>query len=398
MPMRGLCEKTVPETETLILWAFVRAGFASGEDGLGSRTVYKLLQAAGSPTALWEASSSFLNTHLKPAQKACFEKIRSRGLPAAMPDVYERAGILVLPLYDSRYPALLRETYSPPLLLFVKGDPAVLAGKTLAVVGTRACTEYGRTVTDKLVGELVPAGVSIISGLAAGIDTCAHRAALHHGLPTAAVFGCGLDVVFPARNEGLARDILSAGGALVSEYPLGTPPTRFTFPQRNRIVAGLCHGTLVVEGSPKSGALITAKLALEEGRTVYTVPGNLFSPVSAGPHALIKTGAVPVTEGSEILKDQHWLLHPAPAGPCVGTLPVPPASEPDISLPEPARQVLRLIPHDPVAVDALILQSGLTAAALGEQLTLLELEGLVRALPGALVCRSALWEHGEHAG
>lgn len=390
--MRGLCEPAVSR-DTLILWTLSRSGSGGDkEESLGKRTWAHLLQAAGSPEALWSASGSFLEAHLTPARRQRFEQIQSTGLPDTLPEVYARSGVRVIGLTDPAYPPLLRETYAPPLVLYVQGDPAAMTGKTLAVVGTRRVSEYGRKVADKLIADLSPARPCIVSGLAAGIDTCAHRAALAHQLPTVAVFGCGLDVIFPKENDALSREIVAAGGTLVSEYPLGTPPSKFTFPQRNRIVAGMSYGTLVVEGDVRSGALITARLALEEGRSVYAVPGNIFNFNSAGPHHLIKTGAVPVTEGADILKDLNWLgaesrqLTLSGTEAAVSASPQNPPPLPD-SLSEEERRILALIPFDPVAVDAITLQSGLPQAVISEHLTMLELDGWIESLPGARVCR-----------
>jgi DNA processing protein len=352
-------------------------------DGVGSRTLFSLLQIAGSPEAIWDASDAFLETHLPLQKKEKLQQVIARGLYEERLGIYERLGIHLVPITHPQYPRLLKEIHDPPPLLYVKGDLSALEGKTLGVVGTRMASEYGKQATEKLVEEVAPVGVSIISGLAAGIDTCAHWAALQHQLPTVAVFGCGLDVIFPSNNRRLSEEIVANGGALISEYPLGTQGSKYTFPQRNRIVAGLSHGILVVEGSVKSGALITARLALEEGRSVFAVPGNIFSPGAQGPLHLIKNGAIPVIAGDDILKDLNWSLNEPLAG-----------AEKNIQqtllfqdLSEEDRRLLELIPYDPVSIESVQFKSGLSSAQLGECLTMMELDGLIILLPGANVCR-----------
>ncbi len=352
-------------------------------DGLGNLSILKLLRAFESPEALWHATEAQLALHLGASKLAAFLNRRAKGLPLTACQQEQLKGIQAVAITDSAYPALLKEIYNPPVLLYVQGALDALSGRTLAFVGTRKSSEYGRNVTEKLIQELKLADVVVVSGLAAGIDTCAHWEAIRGGLPTVAVFGCGLDILYPASNRTLAQEILSAGGAWVSEYPAGTQPTRYTFPQRNRIVAGLCQGIVVVEGDIKSGALITARLAVEEGRSVYAVPGNIFSSGSQGPHELLKTGATLVSQGSELLSDLGWGVAQSSAM----TDPSPPkmTSLPDLS--EEEGRLLQAIVFDPMAIDDLPRATGYASAKINELLTLLELEGLIVLLPGAKVCR-----------
>ena len=284
---------------------------------------------------------------------------------------------------------MLREIHNPPVMLFVKGNVNALTGRTLAVVGTRYATDYGRTITAHLVQGLHEAGLRdavIISGLAAGIDSCAHWAALEHGFLTTAVFGCGLDVIFPTGNKRLAAEILDRNGALVSEYPLGIGTSSFTFPQRNRIVAGLSYGVVVGEGGAKSGALITARLAAEEGRSVFAVPGNVLSPMSQGPVALLRSGAIAVASAADILEDLRWVVSPERQQQ-QRLLLIDNAAE----LSETEQKLLALIAYDPVALDSVFIQAAerlkLPSAEVNTLLTTLELEGCVKLLPGACVCR-----------
>ncbi len=362
-------------------------------DGVGCRVLAPLLQAAGSPKALWEASDAFLRANLSNAKREAFVRRRDEGLDADWLETYEKLGVRAVPCTGADYPALLKEIHDPPLLLYVQGDASVLSGKNLAVVGTRKSSEYGRQATEKLVEELRSAKTTIVSGLAAGIDTVAHWAALKNNLPTVAVFGCGLDVIFPASNQKLRDEILARGGALVSEYPLGTPGNKYTYPQRNRIVAGMSYGTLVIEGDIKSGALITARQALEEGRLAYAVPGNIFNPNAQGPLYLMQSGAMPVSCGEDILKDLNWWNEAAaPRQLRLGDVKTDEATITESAaipsdLSESEQELLRWIPFDPAPVDQIQRQSGLPSAQVNEILTMLELEGLIVVLPGAKACR-----------
>lgn len=355
-------------------------------EGVGNRTLWQLLQAAGSPRALWDAPEAFLKSQLPKGKYQAFARQRDAGYAPDWLALYDRLGITVLPYTHAAYPPALLEIYSPPVMLYVQGEPQALThARMLAVVGTRRASEYGRQVTDRLIADLAPAVPCVVSGLAAGIDTAAHWAALQHDLPTVAVFGCGLDVIFPRTNRRLSEEIVAAGGALVSEYPLGTPGSKYTYPERNRIVAGLSQGVLVVEGSIRSGALITARLALEEGRMVYAVPGHIFAPNSAGPHYLIRNGAMPVSAAADLLEDLHWQdSNPAMTAAPVSTLADPKEETP---LGEADQQILRTISYDPMPIDAVQRALGWPAAVLGERLTMLELDGLIVLLPGAQVCR-----------
>ncbi len=201
---------------------------------------------------------------------------------------------------DNNYPRLLKEIYDPPEQLYITGELKAKEKYPLAVVGTRKMSDYGKRVTVFLVKGLVKAGFTIISGLALGIDGLAHQTALDAGGRTIAVLGSGLDIIYPPEHKKLAADIIKSGGAVISEYPPGARPSRRTFPARNRIVAGLSLAVLVIEAPEKSGALITAKVALDQGREVLAVPGNIYNPNSIGCHKLIKMGAKAVTNPEDV--------------------------------------------------------------------------------------------------
>ncbi len=284
-------------------------------------------------------------------------------------------GVTIVTLTDPHYPELLREIFAPPPVLFIKGDLDVFTRNAIAVVGTRSPTSYGRRATASITRELVAAGLSIVSGLARGIDAVAHQASLDAGGSTIAVLGCGVDFVYPATNRGLATRILEHG-ALVSEFPLGTRPLRYTFPRRNRIISGLSAGTLVVEAGKRSGSLITASYALQQGRDVFAVPGPIFSGVSDGTFNLIRSGATPVRAGGDIVDSIRTLTHSA-----VTPEQVVPAF-PEELLTESERTVLAGLSDTPLRFDQLSDSLGCPIAELHTVLLSLELKGAIRQLPG----------------
>lgn len=204
-------------------------------------------------------------------------------------DGLEKKGIGFVTYLDDEYPELLGEIDSRPAVLFTKGNVSLLDTFSIAIVGTRRPTRYGAKLADEFAREFVRAGITVVSGFARGIDSCAHRACVDVGAPTVAVFGCGVDVCYPAENRELYRAVLDNGGLFVSEYAPGTHPMPFRFPERNRIISGLCHGVLLPEAAEKSGSLITANTALEQGRDLFVVPGNVYSPESGGTNALLRT-------------------------------------------------------------------------------------------------------------
>ncbi len=291
----------------------------------------------------------------------------------------------VLTLHGPGYPSLLKEIADPPPLLFVQGNAAVLELAQLAIVGSRNPTPSGQQTAREFARFLSRAGLAITSGLAAGIDGAAHLGALEGTTPTLAVTGTGLDRVYPSRHRDLAHRIAEQG-ALLSELPPGTPPIPANFPRRNRIISGLSVGTLVVEAAQKSGSLITARLATEQGREVFAIPGSIHNPLARGCHALIRQGAKLVETAADILEELGPLL-----GIRLNTPAEPPPSEAE-SAPRQwdreYRQLMAALDYDPVPVDLLIQRSGLTADAVSSMLLLLELEGFVSAAPGGRYCRT----------
>jgi DNA processing protein len=275
----------------------------------------------------------------------------------------------VVTLADADYPAPLLEITDPPPLLYIKGVRALLGRPSLAVVGSRNATAQGIENALAFSQELSDAGFAITSGLALGIDAAAHRGGMAGKSSSVAVVGTGLDVVYPARNRGLAHE-LSARGLLVSEFALGTPPLAVNFPRRNRLISGLSRGCLVVEAALKSGSLITARYALEQGRDVFAIPGSIHSALSKGCHRLIKQGAKLVESSADLLEELG--LAPAAGAPAAGARAVP----------AEYREFLDTLGFDPADLDTLCERSGLTPETASAMLLALELEGLVSRLPG----------------
>ena len=342
--------------------------------GVGREWARRLLAACGSPAAVFGSSEQALRQIAGPtiakalrqeAPEFANRLIAARQWLAGGPDR------CVLTLDDPAYPRALLQTADPPLLLYVQGDPAVLQRPSLALVGSRKPTAQGADNATAFARELAMQGWVIVSGLAQGIDGAAHEGALEGSAPTVAVIGTGPDRVYPARHRALAQRIASSG-AIVSEYAPGTPPLPENFPPRNRIIAGLTQGTLVVEAALRSGSLITARLASECGREVFAIPGSIHSPQSRGCHALIKQGAKLVESAQDILDELHGTASP----PAFSAAEAPPASP-----------LLEALGHDPVTLDALMARTGEAASTLSAQLLELELEGQVARLPGGLFQR-----------
>ena len=269
--------------------------------GLGSRKAIDLVRQFRTPKALFRASASELT-----AAGAAPAPARAIACGATMEDAARQhqsmldLGACLIPIADPCYPELLRNIYDPPLALFARGLTEALERPMFGIVGSRRATPYGMAAAGRLAGDLAQRGLIVVSGMAAGIDTAAHTAALDAGFPTIAVFGCGVDVIYPAHNRRLAQRIVE-NGLVLSEFPMGTPAYPQNFPIRNRIVSGLSAGVMVVEGSQYSGSAITARLAADQGREVFAVPGNITSPLSWSPNLLIKQGAHLVQNAEDIL-------------------------------------------------------------------------------------------------
>lgn len=269
---------------------------------------------------------------------------------------------------DARFPPRLKAIFDPPRSLYLRGsgEPGLLGRRAVGVVGARSCSPYGAQVARMLGRELAAAGLVVVSGLARGIDGEAHRGALESGGPTVGVLGCGIDRDYPAANASLSRR-MEDGGLVVSEYEAGVEPAPWRFPARNRIIAGLCEAVVVVEARERSGALITADFALEEGREVFAVPGEITSALSVGSNALLRLGATPLTGSGDVLE-------------ALGIERAEAVVDPDVS--EAARRVLGLVRDTPAGADELVARSSLEAGAVSVALTELELAGLVAGADG----------------
>lgn len=363
--------------------------------GVGPRVAARLLERFGSADAIFGATRGELEGSRLPAET--IESIVARDQHDAAGSELERVRGLggdVLILDDGTYPALLREISDPPITLYVQGAWSVcLENPCVAVVGSRRCSTYGQNTATMLARDLASRGVTIISGLARGIDAAAHRGALEAGGRTVAVMGTGIDEIYPRDHGRLAEEILAGGGALVSQFPLGTPPTPQNFPYRNRSISGLSLGVVLVEAAENSGSLITARLALEQGREVFAVPGNISSKNSFGTNFLIK-GA-----GAKLV--QQWQDVAAELPPAVAARLLPPARKrketsevlaqlalvPE-GLSENERNVLRLLTADePTHIDALVESSKLSMPELAGALFGLETHELIRQLPGKCFVR-----------
>ena len=354
--------------------------------GVGNEAARRLLSAFGSPEAVFEQSAPALQTVVgerlslalqQPPEEWPAAQDRLAAWLTASPDHH------VIVLGDASYPPALLEIADPPLMLYVLGDLAALGHRQkLAVVGSRNPTPQGQVNARQFATAMGEAGLCIVSGLALGVDGAAHEGALEAGAPTLAVVGTGLDRVYPKRHLDLAHRIAAQGGALISEYPLGTPPLPANFPQRNRIIAGLAQGTLVVEAAVQSGSLITARMAAEQGREVFAIPGSIHAAQSKGCHALIRQGAKLVESAQDILEDLQW----GSSGPARRN----PAGTNDAGE-EPAEKeessLLAALGHDPVSLDALQARTGLPTPDLQAQLLELELDGHIARLPGGLFQR-----------
>ena len=296
----------------------------------------------------------------------------------------EPANHQVLTIFDPGYPSLLAEISHPPVVLFVSGDPNMLQRTQIAIVGSRKATHYGREVAFGLARGLAQSGLTVTSGMATGIDAAAHRGALAAERPTLAVFGCGIDRIYPRRHAELAAAIASAG-ALVSEFPLGTAPRPHHFPRRNRIISGLSIGTIVVEAALKSGSITTAQHALEQSRDVFAVPGSVRNPLAAGCHALIQQGAMLISEHTDVLEQYPDICLRDRAAPAADME----QSDAFGGVTAHERDVLDACAFDGASFDEIVRRSGLTAPEVSSILSALEVRGLVRSLAGNSYLRIA---------
>jgi len=343
--------------------------------GIGNKTLWRIKQQVGSFAAClagdggqWERCS------LSTAVCSALVEARQQDHPLSAYERLSSQGIRMCAVDDQEYPEMLRAIYDPPYILYYRGDIGVLQKFCLAVVGSRIATTYGRIQAGRLARELAAEGMVVVSGMARGIDTEAHRGALEAGGKTAAVLGSGIDVIYPRENKKLYDQIVEAG-VVLSEFSPGTRPEPGNFPARNRTISGLSHGVLVVEAKQRSGALITTDFALEQGRDVFAIPGPVNSQNSFGTNHLIKQGACLVTSIEDILHEYGW-------GDSVRTSPGGQGEVGSRQRDAEEAAVLDAIAHEAVHFDAILEQTNLGPGRLSMVLLRLELEGTVRAMPG----------------
>ena len=367
----------MPErTETLRHWlALIRA------PRIGPATFYSLLHQFSEPEAVLKAGRHTLEkVGLRPDTVAYLMEPDWARVDADL-SWLEQPDARILLLNDSDYPPLLKTIPDPPPLLFVLGDVTILGQKQLAMVGSRHPTPAGREIAHDFAKHLAANGIVITSGLALGIDGASHEGALAGGGLTVAVAGTGLDRVYPARHRDLAHRI-GENGVLVSEFPPGTPPTASNFPRRNRIISGLSMGVLVVEAALRSGSIITARAAIEQGREVFAVPGSIHNPQARGCNSLIRQGAKLVETAADIFEELGGFATP---------LRQELNSERAVSsseLDSEHKRVLESVGHEPTAVDTVVQRSGLTADAVCSMLLVLELQGLIASTSSGHYCQT----------
>jgi DNA processing protein len=350
--------------------------------GVGRTTFRKLVSRFGTPEQALSASEEELkktgglsDTLVNEVRTYPWREHAEQELAKA-----RDAGVAIVTLDDADYPVQLRNSPDPPLYLYVKGELLPEDAKAVAIVGTRKPTHYGLTMTHRIAYELASAGLTIVSGMARGIDTQAHRGALAAKGRTIAVLGCGIDVAYPPENRGLIDQIGRSGlGAVVAENPFGTKPEAGYFPARNRIISGLAQGTVIIEAAEDSGSLITAEYAVKQGRQLFALPGNIGSPNSRGPNSLIKEGALLVEDADDILKALRL--------PRTGGKRTSPEPAPRIPLTQEEEAVFRHITNEPKHIDMIMTESGATAGKISGLLITLELKGLARQLPGKFFVR-----------
>jgi len=351
----------------------------SSVEGIGPKRFYQLLSVFEDARQVWDA----LGAGGFPAEMRFLGRPALMALRDARDEAYfyrlfdrlERLGIRCLTRIGEGYPARLTGIFDPPPTLYVRGECSLDSERMFAIVGSRRCTRDGQRAAREIAQGLAQAEVTVVSGMARGIDTHAHEGALTGQGRTIAVLGCGVDVCYPPENEALMAQILEGGGAVVSEYMPGTQPLAGNFPARNRIISGLCDGTLLVEGAKKSGAMITVDFALEQGRDVFAVPGSIYSPLAATPNRMIVDGATPVLSPWEVLEYYHW------------------AKRPEVSDADPHREValdpdeeklVEPLREQELSFEELVQITGFPVQKLNSHLTMLELRGIIVKVPGGM--------------
>ncbi len=351
-------------------------------EGLGPVTVRRLIDCLGSPKAILEADREALMQARGVGEKLALKIVVQRDSidPEAEIEKAEEQGARIITPLDEEYPDALKAIHDPPLALYIKGHLHDADRKALAIVGSRATSQYGLKAADRFAFQLGQTGFTVVSGLARGTDTAAHMGALKSKGRTIAVLGGALDCLYPPENAELAEKIAKQG-AVISEYPLGRQADRMTFPYRNRIISGLSMGVLLIESDIKGGSMHTADAANEQGRTVFALPGRIDTPGAKGPHLLIRNGAKLVQSLDDILEEYELLIPAAELeAPAAAT-----AARPDVPLTEPESNVVQALWEEPLDVDALARAVGMASHELSGLLLGLEMKRVIRTLPGKVV-------------
>ena len=352
--------------------------------GASARHLNRLLIRFGSPEAIFGQSVSSLAGETG-IRQASAERVLAPELADCEADVrlLDQLGIFLMTRGDPAYPEKLDAIFDPPPVLYVRGELGPRDTEAVAVVGSRRATPYGLAQGRRLGRDLAAAGLTVVSGLARGLDTEAHRGALEAGGHTLAVMGCGLDIVYPAENRRLADDI-AQNGALVSAFPFGAEPDGWRFPVRNRIISGLCLGVVIIDAPAGSGALLTAESAVDQDREVFCVPGPVDHPNSAGAHQLIRDGATLINGVEQILEEFNFGPRRLPLVDGEPEAPTPPP----VPLSPTEQQLRELLDSDPRPIDDLIIESGLDSAQVSGALVTMEIRGLVQRHPGNCFSRT----------
>jgi DNA processing protein len=350
--------------------------------GLGSVAMKGLLERFGEPERIFRASLTELSgvEGIRKEVALAISERRLSGNPEKELEKAEKQGVRILTYSDPAYPALLKAIHDPPMLLYIRGAGIPDNRVFIALVGSRNATDYGMKAAEKIAQGLARRGVGVVSGMARGIDSSSHWGCLEGKGFTVAVLGTGIDVVYPQSNKKL-YDQIAEQGSIISEFPMGSPPVPNNFPMRNRIISGLCKGTVIVEATKNSGSLITASLALEQGRDVFAVPGSISSFKSAGCHYLIKQGAAALIENADDILDALGMNYPgSPKTDTFKQLPLVPIDEDEAIL-------FNIIGDYPVHIDEISRKGKMEAGEVSSLLMKMELKGLVRQLPGKMFVR-----------
>ena len=347
----------------------------SSVEGIGPKRFYQLISIYEDARTVWDNVG---DDGMRFLGKAVLEKLRQARSEQYFYSLFarmEKEGMRAIPRVNDGYPAQLSDIYDPPPTLYALGEVAPEEARRFAIVGSRRCTRDGQRAAREFAEVLAREDVTIISGMANGIDTAAHEGALIAYGKTIALLGCGADVIYPPENEELYHRILDGGGAVVSEYLPGMPPLRAHFPARNRIISGLSQGVLIVEGKEKSGAMITVNAALDQNRDVFAVPGSIYSPLSAAPNRLIVEGAIPALSGWDVLEHYRWAAREDAATA---------APRPKLELDPEDDKIVQPLLEQELSFDELANLVDFPIAKLNSHLTMLELRGIIVKVPGGL--------------